>query len=330
MLQTVYELVNSINPIDVLKYLWNRREKSEYITRLYTDALYELKSRKPVLVCPGHEQILGGLIEAQDLPCSFLLLFFHSREFHSTNLTESSINEISSLYISNLLLKSCTFEMLIGEIVFSLCYKEIQRFLFHEYIMAELCPETDNTFLRERIKEPKRIFTSGSFQTPSNELLLAEMDQSFGHQVYWGHLLPEFKPTENLCKNLIPNNPPTLFNFVKYMEIIHEKYLIWGCFSTISEEASIVVEKQAPPTNIPSLVYVHKKSNEKNLPSKDSLDELLRMPIIVKDDNLYNNSDLLCGTLLLYLAFPRRIKRELRESSIKKLLSILQTRACIC
>ena len=177
-----------------------------------------------------------------------------------------------------------------------------------------------------------------------------ECDEQFpqmGTCFYWDSLIREAVFTEEFCRALFPANPPSLSGlydakrkiereidrimngtamcFLEYGSIEEKNRLCHSELQICAEKAIIVGYNHIPGMNIPIIYKVDPKGRRSEIQPED-LSNPLSCNIVVQDQRLLRDMKLLVGYVLLYLAYPLRMHREIRSCQLQQITYLLNER----
>ena len=169
-----------------------------------------------------------------------------------------------------------------------------------------------------------------------------------GRRFYWDVLVREANFTESFCKSLLPSNPPSLSRLYearsiieyeiekaseisKYDDIVDwlgERFKTRQRFRTMlqARETIIVDRNHIPGMGIP-IIYKIDSDGLRNEIQPADLKDPLRFTIVAQDKRLENDLTLLVGYVLLYLAYPLRMRRMMKAYQVQEIAHLLARRA---
>ena len=324
-MNTVKELVEMISPSEIVSQAGLMEKSSKDLIRDWADLLFDLRQLKNNPPVPGHEKCIVGIHVGNNLyePMKFDIFSLKTERVQTVSFVDHSLDEVAQIYVSDLFLHKYPASKLISGILYSLCYMKFLRNQFYEEYISNRdkgLDDPDNHAGDSAIANDNRVLSDIILPL---ELINNEMLESFGQMLYWGDIILTSDPTEAMCKKVLSFNTPYASKLVKVNKYILQKEYYWGDEYGCNDSAAIVVEPYTNTRIVPPLIFVQNEAGERTMLYDMTIDELLEMPLVIKNRYLLQDSDALRGTLLMYLAYPHRMQRELKESAVARLAKII-------
>ena len=325
--KTVQGYVQGCDVSDMVQRILNTVKMSKHVVRECIDTYYHICQVKCEAAVPGNEQVIVGITFLdKDEPLSLLVYYAAFGTVHERSFDEMKVKAVSRMYVAEEILTAYGVELFFAEIIYGLSKSKADYLLKREKLVADLGKKN----MKGKTKGNKPL--NMSYKPKSKEIIYEEitkqkMERQFGSVFYWSELLSDFKVTNDLCRKLLPYNPPSLVKIQKTYREICDNRDIWE-ESYTSKKHSIVVEPFRVKQEVPPFVFIQSKY-KKTATWDYSLEDILEMPIVVKNNILCKDKTLLCGILILYMAYPIRMQRETKRDAAALFSNILAQRALL-
>ena len=328
MLMTLQEHVKNCNYADIIRRMISTESTETSLIREYIDTLFAISEVKSKPCIPGNEIIIVDMKfpkNKEKLPL-FYVLHATVKKVLTLRFNELKLKEMARLYVSDYVIKTFGIEVVISEALYSYCKKKEKVILDKTNLMKEM--EREDLKYRECVNDALHILhVYDSRNRADRRDMIEELRRNFGHTYTWAEIMErEEKLTERLCTSLLPYNPPSLAKLQAYSKREIKRRAPFGLSRKTNKNYSIIIEPYRISDQVPPFIYVHGKNGRKTLWDYNIV-ELLSMPIIVKEKKLYYRRDLICGYLLLYLAYPRRMQRESKRDAIALFANVIAQKA---
>ena len=240
----------------------------------------------------------------------------------------------------------------------------IMNVLFRNLVKEELeKPKYESMKLRRKLTAElsdsiwKKVYrvNSDMFQTAKKEYfsnvlkdqVRKEALRSFpemGRPLYWNHLILSADYSEEFCRSLYPENPPSHLRFREVKAMITKELVMMGLdlhlgshlrrrsdltdklekdieeFNLRSQvKKRIVVEKNhIPGVGIP-IIYIVDEEGERKEVQPDTLEHAAEYAVVVRDNRWRGDYKTLIGYIFLYLAYPLRMHREMKTLQVQEI-----------
>ena len=270
----------------------------------------------------------------------------------------SNLKEILSLHIPSKLIGVCRTTV-INELFRCLIREELEKPKYHYKLLRRKMVEEIEHFHpmladrcahnRQALEKAKEVYEDQNLRRMIRQECQKELPE-MGRKIYWNELIGEAQLTENFCRSLLPSNPPAFSRLNEVKRIIKTELEKTSEMEERSEDDSspfpfgereavlrrirmmmvgsgtIIVEKnQIPELNIPIIYKVGSGGAREEIVPADLLNPLA-FAIVVHDKQLESDRKTLAAYLLLYLAYPLRMHRVMKELQVKEIARLISTR----
>ena len=291
------------------------------------DTLLAISELQTNICIPGNEAIIVDIKFPENIEKASLFYVLHAsdQKVRILRLADLKLKEMAQLFISDYVLNTYGIEAIISEALYSFCKKKEKQIKDRASLINEMKKEDKKSRASEnKMLRIRRLLESG--KRTNRHHMIEELHTNFGHSYSWAEILDrESMLTDRTCQSLMPYNPPSLSKLQEYSRKEIKSRASFGISEKISKDSSIIIEPYRISDLVPPLIYVQNQDSRKTLWDY-SIAELLRMPVIVKEKKLLYRRDLICGYLLLYLAYPLRMRREAKRDAIALFANVISRR----
>lgn len=366
-MKVLYDIINEADP----EALWESLHvETTYLTDEGIDAF--LTIYQTILDSEPNRgpRVLERIEKVSDNPAT-LVVMNRDLSLYPERITLNSINleDILGLYIPSMLYRICQTTV-INELFRCLIRNELEKPKYN-YFRLERKLKENLKFHYEDLKEKcelnqrnvdqeMKIYQTAGLRDSIRTECYEEIPD-MGRRMYFDTLIHETRISEQLCRALLPSNPPTLLRLSEVIELIKTE-IKRVCESSSIEaqvenfmrrtegsedkqpdeayyhdrikrhaQGTIVVEENyIPGVNIPIIYTVDQDGCIAEIGPQD-LQDPLQYSIVVKNRKMKKNHTFLAGYILLYLAYPHRMHRVMKSYQLQEityLMSKKQDIAC--
>ena len=352
-MKTLYDVISKTDP----KKLWNSLNLTmQELTPEKLDAFFAVYKK----ILDSEPQYQAAVLQGVDLGGNGELTEFvymnslqgpHQRELlYAWNLEEilgihipESLNDVcQTLIVDELFRNLIRVEMEKPEYKLRQIHRELRDEIHHKAVWKKRCSDNRKAFY----KAVKSTAGNVRWKTIRKECqeTFPEIDTGF----YWDSLIEEASFTEEFCRSLLPSNPPSLAGLYKAKRIIEQELqeatgepvgslldssykdeirvvCVQAKIKELAFRKIIVGKNYIPGVNIPIIYMIDEEGIRKEI-VPGVLSNPLSFKIIVQDKRLLKDRKLLAGYLLLYLAYPLRMQRVMKELLLQELTHLFFNR----